>query len=184
MLLTASNERTPTGLRHWADAEGAGRDRALAAPWFRAVRGRAGVDVSGDADVFRGHRIPRGDGTPDGIFAEWKWDGRRLRVRNDRYGLHPLFYYATANDIAVSTSVARLLAGGAPADFDGDAIAVFLRLGFFVGDDTPDWGGYRPGQTPALDQDGDPSSFSPAAARLPKYRSSTSSGEGFKITWY
>src|SRR5439155_1603673 len=81
--------------------------------------------------------IPHGDGTPDGVFAEWKWDGRRLRVRNDRYGVHPLFYYATANEIAVSTSVARLLAGGAPADFDGDAIAVFLRLGFFVGEDTP-----------------------------------------------
>ena len=137
MLLTAPDERTPEGVRHWADEEGAGRDRALAAPWFHAVRGRAGVDVSGDADVFRGHRIPHGDGTPDGVFAEWKWDGRRLRVRNDRYGVHPLFYYATANEIAVSTSVARLLAGGAPADFDGDAIAVFLRLGFFVGEDTP-----------------------------------------------
>jgi hypothetical protein len=32
----------------------------------------------------------------------------------------------------------------------------------FVGDDTADWGGLRPGHTPALDQDGDPTTFSQA----------------------
>ena len=125
------------GLPNWSEAEAAGRNRALAAPWFRAVRNGAGIDTSGDSYAFGGHRIPRPDGTTDGIFAEWRWDGRRLSVCNDHYGFHPLFYYCTANEIAVSTSLARLLAAGAPTDFDVDALSVFLRLGFFVGEDTP-----------------------------------------------
>jgi hypothetical protein len=87
--------------------------------------------------MFRGHRISRADGSHDGIFAEWRWDGRRLTVRNDRYGFQPLFYFCAASEIAVSTSILALLAAGAPADLDEDALAVFLRLGFFVGNDTP-----------------------------------------------
>jgi hypothetical protein len=32
----------------------------------------------------------------------------------------------------------------------------------FIGDNTPDWGGYHPGVTPAIDQDGDPTTFTQA----------------------
>ena len=37
----------------------------------------------------------------------------------------------------MSTSLLRLIALGAPLEIDDDALAVFLRLGFFVGNDTP-----------------------------------------------
>lgn len=70
------------------------------------------------------------------LSAEWHWDGRRLTVRNDRYGMLPLFYWATGTEVAVSSRIRDLLAAGAPADLDYDALAVFLRMGFFVGDDT------------------------------------------------
>lgn len=74
---------------------------------------------------------------PDGPFAAWSWDGDTLRARNDRYGIGPLYYAAWAGRIAISPSVRTLLALGAPTDLDEAALAVFLRLGFFLGEDTP-----------------------------------------------
>ena len=57
-----------------------------------AMRGSV-IEASGPARFFRGHIIDTGrTDCPDGIFAEWSWDGRRLTVRNDRYGVAPLFY--------------------------------------------------------------------------------------------
>lgn len=74
---------------------------------------------------------------PDGIFARWSWDGARLKVQNDRYGLFPLFYYCTDGEIGISPSIHRLIKEGAPTELDEAGLAVFLRLGFFIGDDSP-----------------------------------------------
>ena len=74
---------------------------------------------------------------PAGIFASWEWDGKELRVANCRYGMYPLFYCATPNEFRISSSLANLLQQGAPREFDYAALAVFLRLGFFLGEDTP-----------------------------------------------
>jgi hypothetical protein len=91
----------------------------------------------GQPHFFRGHTLAgRGVDGCDGIYAHWHWDGRELIVRNDRYGVAPLFFVAEKDRVAVSPSIATLLAQGAPATLDDAAIAVFLRLGFFVGDDT------------------------------------------------
>lgn len=72
-----------------------------------------------------------------GPWANWKWDGLNLRAEVDRYGHYPLFWAATDGGVAVSDSIAELLRLGASGRFDDDAIAAFLRLGFFLGDDTP-----------------------------------------------
>jgi asparagine synthase (glutamine-hydrolysing) len=96
----------------------------------RLERGR--YEVSGPTHVEIGRRL---DG--DGVFAAWTWDGERLTVERDRSGLLPLFYTAGTDAIAVSTSIDALLASGVSAALDDGAIAVFLRAGFFVGDDTP-----------------------------------------------
>ena len=72
-----------------------------------------------------------------GIFAEWDWDGRRLEVRNDRYGLYPLFLYQGDEEIILSDSLSKVIELGAPRELDLDALAVFLRLQLFPGDDTP-----------------------------------------------
>jgi hypothetical protein len=80
------------------------------------------------------HATADGDG---GSFVSWKWDGRRLVVESDPFGLVPAFVYRTDRDVAVSTSISKLVDEGATPHIDEAAMAVFLRLGFFVGDDTP-----------------------------------------------
>ncbi|HEY0972083.1 MAG TPA: asparagine synthetase B family protein [Gemmatimonadales bacterium] len=74
---------------------------------------------------------------PVGIFAEWRWDGRRLEARTDRFGFQPLFYATDGSRLWLSPSIPELLRQGAPAELDDGALAVFLRLGVHLGDDTP-----------------------------------------------
>ena len=76
-------------------------------------------------------------GERDGVFAEWAWDGATLTLRNDRYGFFPLFYAVRGNEVWVSPSIHKLVAEGAPTALDHAALAVFLRMGGFVGEDTP-----------------------------------------------
>lgn len=96
-----------------------------------------GVQVHGAASARLGPGT--GDGTAKqwALSARWTWDGHRLTVVNDPYGMVPLFYWATPDRIAVAPRAEELLALGAPGDLDEDALAVFLRMGFFVGTDTP-----------------------------------------------
>lgn len=72
-----------------------------------------------------------------GPWAEWNWDGWAFTLRVDRYGFYPIFYGKLANGIAVSDSIEELLSLGVSTTTDDDAIAAFLRLGFFLGEDTP-----------------------------------------------
>jgi hypothetical protein len=70
-------------------------------------------------------------------WARWRWNGEVLRLEVDRYGMYPVFYALLKDGVAVSDSVAELLGLGASAEFDDDAMAAFLRLGFFLREDTP-----------------------------------------------
>ena len=101
--------------------------------WIR-VRGR---DAEGDLTCDAGHRIPLTDGSVDGVYAGWRWTGDELVVEQDRYGFYPLFEWRTPDARVVSTDLLTLVDRGAPTDFDFDALAVFMRVGFFVGTDTP-----------------------------------------------
>jgi asparagine synthase (glutamine-hydrolysing) len=93
--------------------------------------------MSGVALYAAGHKIPRRDGAVDGVFAEWRWDGRSLSVANCRYGLRPLYFFARAGEIGVSTSIEQLLGLGAEPALDQEALAVFFRLNWFLAEDTP-----------------------------------------------
>lgn len=85
-----------------------------------------------------GHKIPGENGnSPDGVFAEWSWDGRTLTVRNDRLGFYPMYYCHRNGEIIISPSIVKLIGEGAPAELDHDALSVFLRYGNFIGEDTP-----------------------------------------------
>lgn len=119
----------------------------------------AAVRVEGDKEALLGHvlgtpaldggRPPEGPGhlpgtpaleggpPPEGIFAAWRWDGQRLLARNDRYGMHPLYYRSDAGCLALSPDPLALLRPGESAELDHGALAVFLRLGCFLGEDTP-----------------------------------------------
>lgn len=86
--------------------------------------------VAGKTDHAAGRR-----GAPG--FAAWHWDGRALTVENCRYGARPVFYYAAPGEICVSTSIETVLARGAPTELDTEALAAFLRLNWFLAEDTP-----------------------------------------------
>lgn len=60
-----------------------------------------------------------------------------LRVQNDRYGFYPLYYFIRPGEVCVSPSLVQLLSEGAPTAPDVAALAVFLRVGWFIGEDTP-----------------------------------------------
>jgi asparagine synthase (glutamine-hydrolysing) len=91
------------------------------------------VRADGSARAHTGDPDRRGPGP----WASWEWDGRALRVAADRYGLPGLFHAAVPGGVVVSTDLGCLLSLGVSAELDDDALAVFLRLGIFVGDDTP-----------------------------------------------
>lgn len=93
--------------------------------------------TSGPSSCFFGHSIKSADAPPDGIFSSWNWDGEDLTVQNDRYGIYPLYYFADKNEICVSPSLPALLTRGAPRELDYSALAVFFRLGYFLGESTP-----------------------------------------------
>ncbi len=110
---------------------------ALHEPWFTVRRRHGAIETTGTPHFFRGHTIDADGSEPDGIFARWHWDGARLRVRTDRYGAAPLFYCEHDEGLSVSPSLVALIDEGAPTAIDDSGLALFLRLGFFVGDDTP-----------------------------------------------
>ena len=74
---------------------------------------------------------------PPSAATMWQWDGTRLVARNDRLGLSPLFIWRRDRDIALSPSPLALVERFGGGEIDTRALAVFLRMGFFVGDDTP-----------------------------------------------
>lgn len=104
-----------------------------------ALRVSAGViSTRGPAQAQFGTVIqPKPNETPADPSCSWSWDGQRLIARTDRYGFLNLFYCVLDDGIMVSPSLAALLQAGAPARMDVAAVAVFLRAGFFIGDDTP-----------------------------------------------
>jgi asparagine synthase (glutamine-hydrolysing) len=73
----------------------------------------------------------------EGVWAEWNWDGRQLTVRNDRFGFLPVYYAQLPSGFGVSTSALELIRAGAATDLDDAAVAVFVRLGYYIGNDTP-----------------------------------------------
>ncbi|MBC7796943.1 MAG: hypothetical protein H7Z37_08730 [Pyrinomonadaceae bacterium] len=70
-------------------------------------------------------------------FVEWSCDGDVLVVKNDRLGFRPLFYHQCEGEISVSPQIVKLIERGASVEIDDGAMSVFLRLGYFIGDDTP-----------------------------------------------
>jgi hypothetical protein len=109
------------------DAISSARDSALDAPLLWIAKSG---DVSGD----RSYAVEADAGHSR---LSWRWDGTRLVVETDPFGMIPGFVYEHDGVVAISTSITRLIAQGATLHVDRDALAVLLRLGFCIGDDTP-----------------------------------------------
>ncbi len=98
----------------------------------------SGVQTNGTVSCRFGNKnLNENNDDSCGVFAEWIWDGNRLTVRNDYSGYYPLFYYANSTVIMVSNSLIKLVALGAPTNYDKDALSVFCRCGFFLAEQTP-----------------------------------------------
>lgn len=105
-----------------------------------AFGGHPGTLVGeGDRSAAFGHRLPCESGqSQDGVWCEWQWDGRRLHIQSSRHGMYPLFFAQRPGEICISNRLTEVLARcSAWVRLDEDAIAAFLRLGFFLDDDTP-----------------------------------------------
>jgi hypothetical protein len=94
--------------------------------------------ASGDIRADFGYRLGApSDPDADGVWAEWAYEHGRLQLNSDRLGFYPMFYREDRDGIAVSDDLVRLVRPDGSMHLDDAAIAVFLRSGFFVGDDTP-----------------------------------------------
>jgi len=104
-------------------------------PYFYAKKVNGHIEVSGVHSCSLGHTIP-GDKN-EGVYARWDWNGQALTVRNDRYGYYPLYYYQTDDEIAISSSLLKILNFCGSPKLNYSALSVFLRIGFFLRGDTP-----------------------------------------------
>ncbi|MEM7501097.1 MAG: asparagine synthase C-terminal domain-containing protein [Pseudomonadota bacterium] len=105
--------------------------------YFRCTVSNGKVATEGVSACSLGHRIERENGKEtDGVFAEWKWDGEAIVVRNDRYGMYPVFYFATDIEFLISPSIFKLLELGARREINWPGLGAFMRFGSYVGTDT------------------------------------------------
>lgn len=102
-------------------------------PSFTLRRQNGQLAIAGSEQVFLGYSLD----DHDGVWTKWQWDGANFELTTDRYGIYPTYYFKDGPALGVSTSVTELLRRGANTALDDTAIAVFLRLGFFLGEDTP-----------------------------------------------
>ncbi len=115
----------------------AGRDVLGPSREFLHVQMIDGRPVAeGSAHWAGGTLVTGADGRPDGVYGRWWWDGEQVGVEIDRMGFFPIYYFADDRQFCVSASLPALLQRGAPRDLDLDAIGVFLRLGYFLDEDT------------------------------------------------
>lgn len=98
-------------------------------PYFSVER-RSGEDhVRGDLEASLGN--PRSF-----AFSNWKWDGSVFTCTNDRYGIYPIYYCDLGDRFWISSSIDLLLRQTGETELDDDAVAVALRLGSNIGDET------------------------------------------------
>jgi asparagine synthase (glutamine-hydrolysing) len=96
-----------------------------------------GADGPAPASWTTGHCIPRPDlGLDDGEWASWEWDGTTLTARTCPHGSIQLYYAIVGMGIVLSPSIDDVLAAGADRSLDYEAVAVFLRLGVYLGERT------------------------------------------------
>lgn len=92
--------------------------------------------IDGNNEGFYGYKLDDRSGD-NGIFVEWKVESNRLTLTNDRFGMYPVFYSQSGNEISFSSSISNLITKDDHNRLDYEAIALFLRTGSFFGNRTP-----------------------------------------------
>lgn len=109
---------------------------AKSAPVLHLRHDAGRTTATGTARAFVGHRVGPADSSL-GLHGSWAWDGTTLQAEVDPLGYFSLFVYRKSGEIAISPSILQLLALGADPEPDPVALAVFHRIGHFLGEDTP-----------------------------------------------
>jgi hypothetical protein len=105
---------------------------------FSATRVGTEWRFSGNSAAHFGHSMPSAtQAMDDGVFLRWKHAAGVATVENDRYGLYPSYCARFGGRHSISPSLRGLMGSRASWALDYEALSVFLRLGQFVGDDTP-----------------------------------------------
>lgn len=107
-------------------------DASLMPAFITAKRVGRAFEVQGH----QSHAWENSTGSDPVLKAGWAWDGSQLNVWSDRYGMYPIYVCLRQDQIFVSTNLSEMvkLTGGSALDYS--ALAVFVRLGFFLGNDT------------------------------------------------
>ncbi|SCX95559.1 asparagine synthase-related protein [Desulfoluna spongiiphila] len=92
--------------------------------------------LRGPENGFFGYKLDSLSGD-NGIYTEWNTNNDILTIFNDRFGMYPIYYTRTSSGVNFSSSIANLLADEDHYQIDSAAVAVFLRMGIFIGDTTP-----------------------------------------------
>ena len=100
-------------------------------------RGQSSTEFVGDTEVSLGYRLPGEVSERDGIWAEWQYRNGQVKFANDRYGFYPVYYHASSERFGISTDLGELIRRFSLNVIDDAAVSVFLRLGYYLGDDTP-----------------------------------------------
>lgn len=90
-----------------------------------------GTQIGGDA----GASDPRC--RPDGVYGGWRMREGAFSAWTDPLGYFPLFYAHQGDKLIISPSILQILAQGVEPRIDKTALSAFLRLGFFLDQDTP-----------------------------------------------
>lgn len=97
-----------------------------------------GCAIHGEKAAFLGYKLESDNsGCTNGIYAQWALSNGCLTATNDMFGFYPVFYCANQRGFSISSSLTELLEEDSFLPFDDAAMAVFLRMGNFLGDDTP-----------------------------------------------
>ena len=105
---------------------------------FRVTRrGRTWIAEGATDAAFGTPVVVPGQERQGGVYAWWRWGGEALDAEVDPLGFYPLFYCHRDDMLILSNSTIQAIADGASSEPDREALSVFFRLGWFVGEHTP-----------------------------------------------
>lgn len=100
-----------------------------------------GYSVIGDVDHKIGLSVKKANGNEKGVFGGWTFNGVSLVISPDPFGYLPIFVWLGSADeyearIIVGTSPIALVGAGAPGEPDREALGLWCRIGFCLGERT------------------------------------------------
>jgi hypothetical protein len=91
----------------------------------------------GKAQAYGAKHLAIGEAGVSDCWIRSEWNGRCFRLETDRFGLRPVYWAQSGDDVAVAFDLRSLLALGVPAQLDDDSVAVFLSIGSYLSETTP-----------------------------------------------